>query len=435
MTTPTLTTSLRARRHSLLVRIHLWSALIATPLVVIAALTGLLYLFTPQIEAVLYDHLDHVAVGGVPLALDRQVAAAVAAAPPGATLQAVAPAFADGDTTAVSFAPAADGHAGHAATPPKAGALVVYVDPANARVTGQLARHERFGNWSKNLHSRLLQTNGWRWIIELAASVLLVMLLTGVLLWWPQPGKTGMPQKSATGRTAWKQWHGFIGAALMLLTLMIVVTGLTWSEHAGGQIRALRDLSGQGPTPPPRHLQSGMTPTAAPLTWQAAADLARARAPEVAIELRPPVNKQGVWRANATTRGAPLRQFDLRLDAFSGATLYYAGWDQQTLFGKATAIGIPFHRGEFGWWNQALLLLFDLGVLFSVASGWVIFFGRWRAGAALMPRWLPGTLTSVPLAGWIALLALCALMPLLAITVVLVALLELGGAGIRRGVQ
>ncbi|MCQ6458596.1 PepSY domain-containing protein, partial [Vibrio parahaemolyticus] len=81
-----------------------------------------------------------------------------------------------------------------------------------------------------------------------------------------------------------------------------------------------------------------------------------------------------------------------------------------------TAIGIPFHRGEFGWWNQALLLLFGASVLFSLVSGWVMFFKRRLPGSLGLPRLLPGAWTSPSALAWLLAAAMCALMPLLLIS-------------------
>ena len=68
--------SLTARRRSLFWRIHFWAALIASPFALVATLTGLLYIFTPQIEAHLYGRLERVAPQGTRLPLDAAVAAA-----------------------------------------------------------------------------------------------------------------------------------------------------------------------------------------------------------------------------------------------------------------------------------------------------------------------------------------------------------------------
>jgi uncharacterized iron-regulated membrane protein len=57
----------------------------------------------------------------------------------------------------------------------------------------------------------------------------------------------------------------------------------------------------------------------------------------------------------------------LVLNAYDGSVLYRVGWERQTAFGKATAVGIPFHRGELGIWNQVLLFVFAAGVLSLLA--------------------------------------------------------------------
>ncbi|OEZ84614.1 PepSY-associated TM helix [Janthinobacterium sp. HH106] len=428
-------TFLVARRKSLYWRIHFWAALIASPFALVATLTGILYVFTPQIEARLYQHLDHVAPQASMLPLDAAVAAAERAAPHGWTVQHVVPPFQQDDAVQVAFAPpggAPDEHAGHgghaAPVKPKFGlpaqAVIVYVNPYDARVLGSLASSERFGNWAKKLHSRLLQNDGWRWMIELAASWLMVMLVTGVVLWWPRGAQSGLPKRGAQGRNGWRQWHAFLGVALGIVSVVILTTGLTWSQQAGGRIRTLRDVSGQAPPPVPRGLHS--SEEGSPLDWQDAWQVARSHAPAIAVQLTAPASQDDVWRATMADRSQPTLRFDLQFDAYSGKPLYYAGWDAQTAFGKATAIGIPFHRGEFGWWNQALLLLFGASVLFSLVSGWVMFFKRRLPGSLGLPKLLPGAWTSPSALAWLAAAGMCALMPLLLLSGGMLVLLELG---------
>ena len=432
--------SLLARRKSLFWRIHFWAALIASPFALMAVLTGMLYIFTPQIEAVLYDRLDHVAPAAVMRPLDDAVAAAKVAAPDGWVLRSVVPAYHAGDTVQANFAPPApqqSGHEGHNHGPAKAAsatqskfglpaqAIAVYVNPYTADVVGSLANQARFGNWAKKLHSRLLQNDNWRWMIELAASWMMVMLLTGIYLWWPRGNQKALPQAGTKGRGAWKQWHSFIGVALAVMSLAILTTGLTWSKYAGEQIRALRDNIGQAPPRVPQNLESVMQEEGTFLTWQAAWDAVRRQAPDVALQLTPPRGQQDTWRAGSADPAQPEKRFDLLLDAYSGQPLYYAGWDKQTAFAKTTAIGIPFHRGEFGWWNQALLFMFGLGVLFSLVSGWVMFFKRRQPGSLGLPRLLPGAWKSASIGTWVTTVGLCMAMPLLAISAALVLALEI----------
>jgi uncharacterized iron-regulated membrane protein len=436
--TPTLSglPDLAARRRSLYWRLHFWAALIASPFTLLAALTGILYIFTPQVEGRLYRHLDHVVPAAAMLPLDAVLASAQRAAPPGMAVQSVLPAYAKDDSTKVVLVPAQgqahDHHGAPAAAQPappapaprKAG-LTVFVNPYDGQVLGMQTEQDRFSTWSKNLHSSLLQGDGWRWMIELAASWLMVMLLTGVYLWWPRAGQAALPQRGKQGRAAWRQWHAFAGVALGVLSLTMVATGLTWSKYAGDNVRSLRDISGQTPPKVPRELHSMPAAGSQPIDWQAAWLRARALAPDVAMQLTPPKDAHGVWLASAADKAQPGKRFDLVLDAYTGQPMYYSGWDKQTAFGQATAVGIPFHRGELGLWNQALLLLFGAGVLFSLVSGWVMFFKRRRAGLLGLPKLLPGAWRAVSPGAVVLGVALCALMPLLAISAAVVLVLEL----------
>lgn len=432
--------SLSTLRKSLFWRIHFWAALIASPFALIASLTGILYIFTPQIEAELYSELDYVAPAGAMRPLDDAVAAATAAATAGWVLQSVVPPYEARDTVKATFAPQAakkNKHEGHnhgsasaVAASPSASAsptqvVVYYVNPYNAEVVGSLGSQSRFNAWAKSLHSRLLQGESWRWMIELAASWLMVMLLTGIYLWWPASSQKALPHKGAKGRIAWKQWHAFLGVVLSMISIVILTTGLTWSKYAGDQIRALRNHTGQAPPAVPRDMKSTVTDYATPLTWQAAWDTVRHHAPDIAMQLTAPRVADGIWQASGVDRSQPEKRFDLLLDAYSGQKLYYAGWDKQTSFAKATAVGIPFHRGEFGWWNQALLLVFGVGILFSIVSGWVMFFKRSRTGSFGLPHLLPGAWKSASVATWVTTVVLFAAMPLLALSSAVIIVLEL----------
>jgi uncharacterized iron-regulated membrane protein len=405
-----------AQRKSLFWRIHLWAAFIATPFALIGALTGILYVFTPQIEAVVHDHLDRVEPAPMRLSLDALVAVAQRAAPQGAPLRyMVAPDEADQSVRAYFGPVGPASHHGMDHRLPQG--TIMYLNPYNGEVLGSHGEMDRFGTWSKRLHSSLLQGNNWRWMLELSTSWVLVMLLTGVYLWWPRAGQSALPQGGLGERKGWRQWHAFTGVVLSLITLVILTTGLTWSRYSGQQIKAAADWAGQGSPETPKNLRSqaiqpgqqGTVPVQ--LGWQQVWDAARTQAPAVSYQISPPKQADDVWRITNFDRGQPEKRFTLLMDGYSGQKLYYHGWESFTLFNKATAIGIPFHRGEFGWWNQVLLLVFGVGVVWWLISGWVMFFKRKRQGLLGLPRLLPGAWRSVPMPACVTALVLLLAMP------------------------
>lgn len=408
-------------RNQLIWRIHFWAALLATPFVCVAVLTGLLYVFNPQIEKVLYGQLEYVPIESAYASLDQAVEVAKTQVPPDWGLYAVSPSSLPGESHQVVFVPPKPfgkkdeprhgGHAMHSQTNnespqpflrslfgfPK-DSKIVYVNPYNLQIIGAIEQQKRFSYWAKKLHSTLLQSNAWRWLIEWGATWLWIMLITGVVLAWPQKVSDLRPDKTWSGRVAWKKWHALLGLTFSLLSLTIITTGLTWSQYTGQQIRYLRDAAGQAPPEVPSNFQSAMNSENSPLPVHAVWLAIKSKVGDVRFQLIPPNAKLGVWRAAHVEKADPLKRFDLLMDAYSGDVLFLSTWKDQTLFGQATAIGIPFHRGDLGWWNQAILVLFGFGILFSVISGWMMVFKRYRSGLGLMPQADWGSWRQLPIA-------------------------------------
>lgn len=418
----------RAALHRLFWRAHFWAGLVTAPLVVLAALTGLLYVLTPQVEAWRHGHLDRVPPAGIVQALDAQIAVAQGHEP-SRPLRFVVPAHAPGDTTQVHFG--AD-----PAAPPQIDGLpagrIVYVNPHTAEVVGALDELRRYRNWARKLHASLLQGEGWRWLIELAASWLLVMLLTGLAMWWPRGGAHVLGaalrlRGPGPERVCWRRWHTTGGVLVSGVLAVILVTGLTWSAHTGERFRAAQQALGQSTLRPPPSLASALPADGrAPLSWQAAFDAARAQVPDIAMMLTPPRGPEGVWRAENFDRSQPTRRFVLAMDAYRGQALFAAGWDEMPLLARATAVGIPFHRGEFGLWNQALLIGVALACVGAVASGLRMAWLRRSPGAWTLAPALPASgWRAVPIWLWLLVAALAWTQPVFAWSLLAYAAAEL----------
>lgn len=413
-------TPVSSRRLVLLWRLHVWAAVLLSPLIVLVTLTGLLYVFAPAIDEARYGYLQQVSVpaAGARLPLTQQLQAAAPAIPADWRLHSLILPQAAPDTLQLLYRPPAHEHAGHGGHRPGNG-LWLYIDPWRGTLLGQRPEQHGFSLWVRQLHASLLLGPYGRWLSELAASWLLLLLLSGLYMVWLR--RKQLLRRPPGGRSVWLVAHWLPGTALALLTLVMVSTGITWSALAGNNVRWLRDISGQAPPRPPADLRSR---DGTPLTVSEVVERARGLHPQLRLQLQAPAGAHGTWKISSAERARPTLQFERRLDAVSGATLFYAGWEQQTAFSRATAIGIPFHRGELGWWNQALLLLFGVSVLVSVITGWRLLLGRRLAGGPWLPRLLPGTASALSPRLLATALVLVLLLPLVAVSAVLLAALE-----------
>lgn len=418
----------KAALHQLLWRIHFWAGLIATPVVLFAALTGLLYVFTPQIEAWRHADVDRVAVTGPALPLDAQLAAAQADQPHGKPRN-IVPAQRPGETTQVFFD--MRHHSGakeHDHGLPQG--RIVYVNPYTAQVVGNLHEMERFQTWAKKLHSSALQGDGWRWLTELGASWMLVMFATGLMLWWPRsqaaggPGWRALMPRLGQGRQTWRDLHTVLAIAMCGVLGGVLVTGLTWAKYSGENFRILQQALDQGAPRFPKSLSSIAPQSQTPMSLQAAFEHGRRVAPDISMSLSPPDKATGVWRIENFDRTQPTKRFRLALDAYSGELLFFSGWEQLPLLSKATAVGIPFHRTEFGVWNQVLLGLAALTVMFSVISGWVMWWKRRPRGRLGAPMTTLYHLRAAPWWLWLTAIGLSIALPVFGVSVVLFAAIE-----------
>ena len=93
--------TVKAASLALLKRIHFYIGLFVGPFIFVAALTGTLYVLTPQFENYLYADALFTSSQGEAQPLSQQIDAAVKVAGPDPKIYAVRPAPHEGDTTRV----------------------------------------------------------------------------------------------------------------------------------------------------------------------------------------------------------------------------------------------------------------------------------------------------------------------------------------------
>ncbi|CAM2165981.1 PepSY domain-containing protein [Paraburkholderia sacchari] len=232
-------------------RWHFYAGLFVMPFLIVLAITGTIYCFQPQIEPLLYPHRLVVAPAATPrLPADTLLARARDAMPPGARL--VRAHVEANPARSAEFVFARDGGVKES----------VYVNPYSGEVLGTLDVESRFMQVDRMLHRKLLLGKTGELLMELAACWTLVMIVTGVALWWPRQAgardasglASGLasiraalwPRFGATGRPFWKSLHSTIGIWLAVGALLFVVSGLPWTGSWGKQFKALATRASLG---------------------------------------------------------------------------------------------------------------------------------------------------------------------------------------------
>ena len=342
----------RTSLRPLLLRLHFYAGILVAPFLLIAALTGLLYVFTPQLESTVYDHELHVPADARWQPVEAQVAAAKAALPQG-QLTKVRPAPSAADTTQVLFSvPGLQ----------ESYAKTVFVNPHDNEIRGVL---ETYGSgqalplraWLDQLHRNLNLGDAGRLYSELAASWLWVVVLGGLVLWW------GKRRRKGTGKRArLLSWHTTTGVWVAAVLLFLSATGLTWSQFAGQNISDLRTALGwQTPSVPAKGPQA---PAAAGvISTDAALAAARSAGLSDPVEITTPAKPGAPYVVKQVQRSWPEKQDSAAINASTGevtSVLRFADWP---LAAKLSRWGIDAHMGLlFGLVNQIVLAVVCLGL-------------------------------------------------------------------------
>ncbi|HZZ50899.1 MAG TPA: PepSY domain-containing protein [Pseudonocardia sp.] len=399
----------RNELRPLLMRVHFYAGLLVAPFVLVAAVTGLLYTATPQLEELVHHDQLHVSTppGAAPLGMDQQVRSAIAAVPGGAISEIRPPVAPDG-TTRVIF---------EVTGLPDGYFRTAFVDPYTAEVRGVLTTYGQWlpvRSWFDELHRTLHLGSVGEVYSELAASWLWVLTLSGLAMWMARQRRTrrhlALPRLSGAGRARLLSWHGSIGVWIALVLLFLSATGLTWSQFAGGHVTQLRHaLSWSTPSvetalPGLAGGTSGVSPVpGAPasvaLDAQRVLTVARAHGLSDPIALDPPSEPGHAWTVQQVKRSWPEKQDSLAIDATSGTVLDSIRFADWPIAAKLARWGVDAHMALlFGLPNQIALALVATGLIVMIGCGYRMW---WRARPRPASAAQPGFTTMV-LAGAVA---------------------------------
>jgi uncharacterized iron-regulated membrane protein len=320
-----------------LFQVHLWTGLATGVYVFVVCVSGAALVFRLDLQKALHPHLFTPGAG--PAADPATVMAAVHEAYPRDRLAGV-----DAPTTArptyLAYVLRGDRF------------LTVLVDPASARALGELPERSVVRRL-QDLHFDLLAGPRGRVANGIGALSLLLMCLTGLVIWWP--GLDNWRRSLVVDPTrSWRRitWelHGAAGIWTVAFVMMWAVTGVYFAFPVAFR-SAVDALS---PLTTSRSLSSdrSMAGAAAPPTWRALIDRARQQMPgRVVARVVVPADDAGAFHVlfaetSPTPVGAALES--VYLDQHTGEVLAERPRGPRTAGDVVMAWIAPLHVGSFG---------------------------------------------------------------------------------------
>jgi len=435
-------------------RWHFYAGLFVVPFMIMLSLTGLVMLFDDEIEMARYQDILQVSVSGQQHAASEQLLAVQAAYPEGNVTQFIPGKEQDlANRFSVKFE---DGSS-----------VFVTLDPYTNRVLGEIDRSDSWYQLANDIHGTLLIGDWGDYLIEISASLSILLLVSGVYLWLPRDNATKAGflkiRVSSGTRILMRDLHANIGGVLSLVLLLFVLSGLAWAGIWGGKmVQAWSSFPAQKwddvplstqthaslnhgseeevpwnleQTPlPESHDHSNMEgdhTTDLMFAKGVGIDYMVAKAEKLGFtqyKLNFPRSETGVFTLTANTMSGditdPTEDRTTHIDQYSGEVLADVTWLDYNLMAKAMAAGIALHQGDVSVINKALNTLFCLAFILVSVSGVVMWWIRRPSGKKQLgapPKFVDAGLWKT---GLVTLLAICILFPLGGLTIAFALLLD-----------
>ena len=418
-------------------RWHFYAGLFSIPFILWLSVTGSIYLFRPQIERWLDRPYDHLHLSGRH-STPEQIARAAVAAVPNSTLH-------------FYELPPSDDAAVRVVVGIGTQETRVYVNPVTRKALYMVDEDKRPMVLVAHLHGQLLAGRWGSYLVELAASWAIVLLLTGLYLWWPRQTKrfAGVfwVRLGKGQRIFWRDLHAVTGVWVSALALFLILTGLPWATGWGAYFDKVRQLTGTAvqqqdwttgraselarraalnhnslsampgmPEMADMPDMPGVRPSGdlVPATHNADAYAPFNRLLPVAaslhlaspVEIRPAATPGGTWTIKSDAQNRTLRDI-VQADPLTGSLVSRQNFDQTHWLDRILGVGIAAHEGQlFGPLNQLLGLTTAMALIVLCCSAVVLWWRRRHVGVLGAPVPLGRPRWSLALAAAVVALAL-----------------------------
>ena len=382
-------------------RWHFYAGLLTVPFMLLLSITGSIYLFKNDLNDTVFAYRNIVASHATSLPPSALVSRAVGSLP---------------GSTPVAFREPAEATGSAVVTLDDGGTKrLVFLDPADGRVLDTVAKTEEFNQVVRKLHSlEYLGTTPKR-VIEAVGGFALILVVTGIYLWWPRGRSSGRSggvvsvRGTPSKRVFWRDLHAVTGAGAGVLVFFLAFTGMFWTGYWGDTLNHVATSIGQGfpttmwddvPTSavPAKQalgqvawtIENSPMPTSTPageaIGIDRAVRIAASRGISPGFEVAYPDGPTGVYSASIFPIEAPSRERMIHIDQYSGAPLVDVGFKDYGLVAQSVEVGTDLHMGlMYGRLNQAVMLLAAMAVLLSSVSAVVMWWKRRPAGRVGVP--------------------------------------------------
>ncbi|WP_298504114.1 PepSY domain-containing protein [uncultured Maribacter sp.] len=390
---------------------HVIAGLISAPFVILLAITGFLYLLKTDYETPKQKHITEVAIKGTPITFQQQleIANKNAVKKPNAM---ILPKHKNEATEFVS------GRFG--------GKTSLYIDPYKKGVSGEILPKTTLMFKIRKLHGELLLGKWGTKIVELIASWMVVLIITGLYVWWPSRGWDikgfFIPRINQGKQILFRDLHVIFSFWISGLLLLTLAGGFPWTDVFGSNFKWVQKTTNTGYPSSWEGRGFKSTVNGKPISLDDMVVKAKELSLDGKISIGLPRGKEGVYSISNELFSNLSAQKKLHFDQYSGELIHQNTWKDVGVLMRGRMWVMAFHQGQFGAWNWWLMLFTAFALCAASISAIISYVKRKRKGSWSIPK-VPKTFNvGYSIIGVLLLLSI--LFPLFGVSVIIIITIE-----------
>lgn len=365
--------------RKLILILHRWVGLVAALALLAVGFSAALLVFERPIGRLLNHRLVEVTPGGARLPLNEITQRLEQAYPQYHVAQWTLPQRPDDAVAAVLEMNRAKPASTSDGDDNDAGGMELTVNPYTGEILGDLEKANGLMGYVHRFHTHILAGTVGSAIVGWSAVSLLLLNLTGIILWWRR--KIARFRWNLTGAAFHFNLHQAVGIYAWAFLMALSLTGI--ALHWEGPVARLADRV-TGSRPPAKMLPPDLaTQGATPLDADLLVSIAEKSAPgaQVTVILLAETSKDPVRIIMKYPEDhTPAGRTQVFLDAYSGKVRMLIDSRSAPLGFKLMRLwNRQYHTGDiFGWPTQLLALVFSLALVVMAITGPMIWYKRKR---------------------------------------------------------
>ncbi|GAA0726097.1 PepSY domain-containing protein [Aquimarina litoralis] len=390
---------------------HVIAGLVSAPFIILLAITGCIYLFKDIYEKPTREPIKAVKPLHTSFSYEAQkrVADSILGKSHNAMLVSTK------NTQATEFI---SGRFGHKKS--------IYINPYTNEPTGRITATDGLMYTVRKLHGELLLSSTGTLVVELIASWMVVLLLTGIFIWWPARNWRlqgfFIPRWKKGKQVLLRDLHAITAFWISGLLLLVLAGAFPWTEVVGSNFKTVQKVTGTGF--PKSWMGIGIEEPSNDKKISLDKIVAKAKTLNLSGEVRIdfPKGPNGVYSVGNTYYPDLSLQQKFHFNQYTGNLSLHQNWNEVGVLMRGRMWVMAFHQGQFGPWNWWLMLFSAILLTISSITAIFSYFSRKPAGKWMVPKVPKSFVVSPVVIFVIALLAI--VFPLFGLSVLLILVVE-----------